>query len=242
MTHLVAVDNKNHLNTRVDLSKVEQHGAALHLVPVVLSEFIHLAVQYPIVLTKNGNTGQFVFSAMLGFEKGENLFWQQEQWQGLYVPLQIRRQPFFIEASHHKNNSERHNNELTVCLNSQSPALSNETGEALFDENGHESAYFQEVKANLSLLFIGEKENNLLLKSLTSMELIRPMSLDITFTNQSSTKLTGLYTIDQDKLGALTQEQVISLYQAGLLPSIYTMITSLGQVHALIDLKNKRLN
>lgn len=242
MTNLVAVDNKNHLNTRVDLSKVEQHGADLHLIPVVLSEFINLAVQYPIVLTKHGNTGQFVFSAMLGFEKSENLFWQQEQWQGLYVPLQIRRQPFFVEANNQEHDDDNHNNELTVCLNTESPALSNDIGEALFDVNGHESEYFQEVKANLSQLFIGEKENNLLLKSLTSMELIQPMSLDITFVNQSTTKLTGLYTIDQDKLGALTNEQVIILYQAGLLPSIYTMITSLGQVHALIDLKNKRLN
>ena len=82
MTNLVAVNNKSHLNTKVDLSKVEQHGADLQLVPVVLSEFINLAVQYPIVLTKNGNTGQFVFSVMLGFEPCENLFWQQEQWQG----------------------------------------------------------------------------------------------------------------------------------------------------------------
>jgi hypothetical protein len=242
MTHLVAVDNKNHLNTKIDLSKIEQHGADLHLVPVVLSEFIHLAVQYPIVLTKHGETGQFVFSAMLGFEKNENLFWQDEQWQGLYVPLQVRRQPFFVEAIEHQNNSEHDNNKLVVCVNMESPALSNNTGEALFDINGQESNFFQEAKAMLAQLLIGEKENNLLLESLTLMGLIQPMSLDITFIDQSSTKLSGLYTIDQDKLGVLTNEQIITLYQSGLLPSIYTMITSLGQIHALIDLKNKRLN
>jgi hypothetical protein len=242
MTHLVAVDNKNHLNTKIDLSKIEQHGADLHLVPVVLSEFIHLAVQYPIVLTKHGETGQFVFSAMLGFEKNENLFWQEEQWQGLYVPLQVRRQPFFIEAIEHQNNSEHDNNELVVCVNMESPALSNNTGEALFDINGQESTFFQEAKDLLAQLLTGEKENNLLLESLTLMGLIQPMSLDITFVDQSSTKLWGLYTIDQEKLTSLSKEQVLTLYQAGLLPSIYTMITSLGQVHALIDLKNKRLN
>ena len=242
MTNLVAVDNKSHLNTKVDLSKVEQHGADLQLVPVVLSEFINLAVQYPIVLTKNGNTGQFVFSVMLGFEPCENLFWQQEQWQGLYVPLQIRRQPFFIAPSNQQENDNRHNNELTVCLNTESPSLSNDTGEALFDVCGQESKYFHEVKELLSQLLIGEKENNLLLKSLILMDLIQPISLDITFVNQSTTKLTGLYTIDQDKLGSLSNEQLITLHEMGLLPSIYTMIASLGQVHALIDLKNKRLN
>lgn len=178
MASLVAVDNKKHLNTKVDLTKVEHHGANLSLIPVVLAEFIHLAVQYPIVLTKNGDTGQFVFSAMLGFEENENLFWQQAQWQGLYVPLQIRRQPFFVETS-----DEKHHNELTVCLNTNSPAVSEEIGQALFDEKGDESSYFKTVKANLTQLLLGEKENKVLIATLTSMALIKPMSLDITFMN-----------------------------------------------------------
>jgi len=237
MASLVAVDNKKHLNTKVDLNKVEHHGANLPLIPVVLAEFIHLAVQYPIVLTKNGDTGQFVFSAMLGFEENENLFWQQAQWQGLYVPLQIRRQPFFVETS-----DAKHHNELAVCLNTDSPAISEEIGQALFDEKGDESSYFKTVKANLTQLLLGEKENKVLIATLTSMALIKPMSLDITFMNQSATKLAGLYTIDEVKLAALNNEQVLSLHQSGLLSAIHTMMISLGQIHTLIDLKNKSLS
>ncbi|TWX64035.1 SapC family protein [Colwellia sp. C1TZA3] len=237
MASLVAVDNKKHLNTKVDLNKVERHGANLALIPVVLAEFIHLAVQYPIVLTKNGDTGQFVFSAMLGFEENENLFWQQAQWQGLYVPLQIRRQPFFVEMS-----DEKHHNELAVCLNTDSPAVSEETGQALFDEKGDESSYFKSVKANLTQLLLGEKENKVLIATLTSMALIKPMSIDITFINQSATKLAGLYTIDEVKLATLNNEQILSLHQSGLLSAIHTMIISLGQIHTLIDLKNKSLS
>jgi hypothetical protein len=237
MASLVAVDNKKHLNTKVDLNKVEHHGANLPLIPVVLAEFTHLAVQYPIVLTKNGDTGQFVFSAMLGFEENENLFWQQAQWQGLYVPLQIRRQPFFVDTS-----DEKHHNELAVCLNIDSPAVSEEIGQALFDEKGDESSYFKTVKANLTQLLLGEKENKVLIATLTSMALIKPMSLDITFMNQSATKLAGLYTIDEVKLATLNNEQILSLHQSGLLPAIHTMMISLGQIHTLIDLKNKSLS
>jgi hypothetical protein len=237
MASLVAVDNKKHLNTKVDLNKVEHHGANLPLIPIVLAEFIHLAVQYPIVLTKNGDTGQFVFSAMLGFEENENLFWQQAQWQGLYVPLQIRRQPFFVETS-----DEEHHNELAVCLNTDSPAISEEIGQALFDEKGDESSYFKTVKENLMQLLLGEKENKVLIATLTSMALIKPMSLDITFINQSATKLSGLYTIDEVKLAALNNEQILSLHQSGLLSAIHTMMISLGQIHTLIDLKNKSLS
>jgi hypothetical protein len=237
MASLVAVDNKKHLNTKVDLNKVEHHGANLSLIPVVLAEFIHLAVQYPIVLTKNGDTGQFVFSAMLGFEENENLFWQQAQWQGLYVPLQIRRQPFFVETS-----DEKQHNKFTVCLNTESPAVSEEIGQALFDEKGDESSYFKAVKANLTQLLLGEKENKVLIATLTSMVLIKPMSLEITFMNQSATKLAGLYTIDEVKLAALNNEQILSLHQSGSLSAIHTMMISLGQIHTLIDLKNKSLS
>ena len=96
MTKLVAIDNKNHRNLKVDASKAELHGAQVHLIPAVLPEFTNLAAQYPLVLTKNGDTGQFVCVAMLGFEANENLFWQDGQWQGIYLPLQIQRQPFFV--------------------------------------------------------------------------------------------------------------------------------------------------
>ena len=75
MAQLVAIDNKNHLNLTVDAAKAELHGAGLHLVPAVMSEFTNMAVHYPLVITKNADTGQFVVAAMLGFEAGENLFW-----------------------------------------------------------------------------------------------------------------------------------------------------------------------
>jgi hypothetical protein len=91
-------------------------------------------------------------------------------------------------------------------------------------------------------LLLGEKENKVLIATLTSMALIKPMSLDITFINQSATKLSGLYTIDEVKLAALNNEQILSLHQSGLLSAIHTMMISLGQIHTLIDLKNKSLS
>ena len=42
--------------------------------PVVVSEFPLLAVHYPILLSKDADTGAFYCGAMLGFDAGENLF------------------------------------------------------------------------------------------------------------------------------------------------------------------------
>ena len=240
MTQLVAIDNKNHLNLKVDASKGELHGRNLNLVPAVLSEFNNMAVQYPLVITKHAETGKFVCAALLGFEEGENLFWREEQWQGLYLPLQIRRQPFFV-ANAENNNTQVKSGDYVVCFDSESPTLSTDEGERIFDENGVDTEYFQQAKSCLAQLLQGESDNENFLGQLERMNLLQVMKMEITFANQQSTTLNGLYTIDTEKLATLTAEEIASLHKAGLLQAIYTLITSLGQIHHLIDLKNKQL-
>jgi hypothetical protein len=244
MAQLVAIDNKNHLNLKVDAAKAELHGAGLHLVPAVMSEFTNMAVQYPLVITKNGDTGQFVVAAMLGFEAGENLFWREGQWQGLYLPLQIRRQPFFLanpEQSPDYNSEEKNSGDYVVCFDSESPAVTSDEGQALFSEDGADTEYFQQAKYCLAQLLEGELANKQLLEQLERLQLLQVMKMEVTFANQQSTTLNGLYTIDTEKLAALSSENISSLHKAGLLQAIYTLITSLGQIHHLIDLKNKQL-
>jgi hypothetical protein len=240
MAQLVTIDNKNHLNLKIDASKVELHGAGLHLVPAVMSEFTNIAVQYPLVITKHADTGQFVCAAMLGFEAGENLFWREGEWQGLYIPLQIRRQPFFVGNSEHVESTEV-SGDYVVCFDSESPAISTHDGEALFNENGVETNYFKQVKSCLAQLLEGELANKQLLEQLEIMELLQVMKMEVTFANHQSTTLNGLYTIDTEKLAVLSADKISSLHKAGLLQAIYTLITSLGQMHNLIDLKNKQL-
>jgi len=241
MAQLVAIDNKNHLDLKIDASKAELHGANLHLVPAVVSEFTNMAVQYPLVITKHADTGQFVFAAMLGFEAGENLYWQNGQWQGLYLPLQIRRQPFFVNRAE-DNNSPTGTGDYVVSFDSQSPAIAKEGGQALFDESGAETEFFQQAKSCLAQLLEGESANENLLEHLISLELLQVMKMEITFVNQQSTVLNGLYTVDTEKLAALSTEQISMLHEAGLLQAIYSLVISLGQIHQLIDLKNKQLS
>ncbi|PAJ72137.1 peptide ABC transporter permease [Pseudoalteromonas sp. NBT06-2] len=242
MANLVAVDNKNHKHIKINNTLAETHGKNLHLIPAIVAEFTNLAVQYPILLTKNGDTGQFVCAAMLGFESGENLFWQNEQWQGIYLPLQIQRQPFFISTTPVKNTTqETENTEHLVCIDLDSPTISTSDGEFLFTEKGAETDYFSQVKYRLSQIMQGEIDNQQLIDQLQEMALLQPVALEITFINQQKTRLNGLYTIDKDKMATLSPEQVSKLHQLGLLLPIYTMIASLGQIYSLIDKKNMQL-
>ncbi len=232
MPAFVALNNQAHKYLKIDSSKIEAQGAHERMVPVVLSEFLKLVVHYPIVLTKNAETGRFVCMALLGFEQQENLFWQNNQWQGIYTPLNILRQPFFIGQE---------NENTIICIDSESPCMSKTEGELLFTEQGEDTEFLRNVKTMLAELIHGETQTLIFIQTLLELKLLMPMSLDITFANQQEQRVQGLYTIDEEKLNALNSEAISALHKKNYLQPIYTMLASLGQIYALIQKKNERI-
>ena len=241
MARLVAIDPQQHQHLRVQPAKAEWHSNGVQLMPVVPAEFASMATQAPIVLTKNGETGQFVTVAMLGFTPGENLFFADNVWLGDYLPLQLQRQPFFLGQPDTSGN-------YVVCIDSDSPTIctsatveSDTDCQQLFTDTGADSSYYQQAKNCLAELLRGEQQQQQLVQTLLSVELIQPLSLDIVFDNAQSTRLHGLYTIDQQKLAALAATKLVELHQAGWLMPIYTMIASTAQIYPLIARKNRQL-
>lgn len=250
MPQLIAVNPKFHQHTVVNPKLVKQEASELHLVPAVLNEFQKLVVQYPIVFSKKEDTGQFTCSALLGLEEGENLFWEQGQWQGIYVPLQVARQPFFLgNAADDKNQEQQQEQhpEYVLCINSEHPAVSENSAEqddpleALFDENQQPTPYLQQQQSLLEQLLFGEQITAHFIERLLQLALLTPLALDITFADNSSQKVTGLYAIDEEKLAKLDEQALFSLHQQQLLAPIYMIIASMGQIYALVDKKNKRI-
>lgn len=250
MEQLVAVDPVHHRHLRINTGKAESHGATLQLIPVIMEEFGSLAVQHPLVFTKHEQTGQFICVAMYGFDPGENLYWQDDQWQALYLPLQVQRQPFFVgqtdEAKKQQDNSQAA--EYVVCIDTDSPSLVNPDSDEdpansfpLFTEAGEESPYFIETKKRLAHMLKGTGEGELFIKQLQEFKLLQSLSLEIEFVDGSKHRLNGLYTIDQKVLGELGKMQLDTLHKSGYLQLIYTMIVSLGQLYVLIDKKNRQL-
>jgi hypothetical protein len=232
MSNFVALHNQHHQQLRIDTQLIESLGATNNMVPVVISEFLRLVVHYPIVFTKSSETGNFLCVALLGFESGENLFWNNNQWQSIYTPLNIMRQPFFIGHE---------NNQALICIDTDSHTLTTRQGEAIFDSTGKETDYLQKIKARLAELLEGEKHTQEFIKALLALNLIMPMALDISFANAQQQRVQGLYTINEERLAQLDATQLITLQEQGYLQPIYTMIASLGQIYALIQKKNERL-
>lgn len=231
MNRLIALHSVAHRQLRVDQGRVLAQAAQLNMLPVVLGEFLKLCVQYPILLTKNGATGQFTCVALFGFDKHENLFWKQEGWDALYVPLQVTRQPFFLGADPDK----------IVCIDTMHAAVNQTHGDAIFDERGAETEYLGKVKQMLAALLDGEEQTERFVRKLLALELVRPMRLEIEFVDRQKRRVEGLYTVDEVRLKALAGGTVAELHELDYLAPIYTMLASLGQIYALVQRKNQRL-
>lgn len=234
MTNLVALHQHLHQSLRINTHAVEVQGGQLQMVPVVLSEFLKLAVQFPIAFTKNKDTGQFVCVALFGFQPNENLFIKDNQWDSLYIPLQIRRQPFFL------GKSEQDENQFVICIDSKNNSIQSDAGEFVFDAQGKETAYTESIKAILAELVNSEAATQAFINKLSELKLLQPLQLEITFENGESTRMEGIYTLNEDHLNRLDKDDLFALHQQNFLSPIYTILTSLGHIYGMVDRKNKQ--
>ena len=81
--------------------------------------------------------------------------------------------------------------------------------------------------------------NAALSAALTAYDLIEPFMLEFE-THGEKTKLSGLYTINEEKLRSLDGASLEKLNRTGFLESIYMVLASIANFRALIDRKAAR--
>src|SRR5436190_7924490 len=196
MTNVALLNNHDHRTVRVQAGASARYGDNQRFVAVILGEFPHLVAHYPILLTKDQNTGAFFAGAMLGFDEGENLFLDEHGMQ-TYRPLNLQRGPFFTAGSE-------------VAIDLDSPRI-DEAGKPLFSENGEPTQYLQSIMALFRDLKPGLEMTKAFVETLASLRLIEPIDIDLGFDDGSKRQLTGLYTVNQQALEKLPDATVIDL-------------------------------
>src|SRR5712675_434024 len=114
--HLVELSRAEHSELKINPALAEASAARQHLIPIVVSEFRKAATQYPIVFAKNPETGRFAPYALNGLGVEENLFWSGTELDVAYVPLNVRRQPFFVGTNEDPSTN-------VLCIDLDSPCL-----------------------------------------------------------------------------------------------------------------------
>lgn len=228
MTNIVVLNTEAHRALRVRAKASARFGDDQRFVPVVIGEFALLAVHYPILLSKDAETGAFYAGAMLGFDDRENLFLDEAKGFDAYRPLNLQRAPFFAAGD-----------ELAIDLDS--PRVNDREGEALFDDSGTPTPYLQGIMHAFRELKPGMERTKRFIETLLALKLVETVTIDLAFDDGTRRVTEGLYTIDNDALRALPDEAVVDLFRKGYLQLIYLMIASLKQVPVLARRKNMRL-
>ncbi len=225
-----------HKDIRVATAYERELGHGMGAVMILPSEILEVQREYPIVFRKHPETGQFLPTALLGFEQQENLFLGEEgKWLGNYIPLAMIKGPFFLGVDKAGESEES----LVLCINRNDARVGQDNGDLLFDELGNPSAFLEAARLNLCRLHDGITDTRKMIDGFLAANLIEPVNMEIEFKNKTRVNFNGGYTINAEKLMQLNAEQLTALSTEGYLALAYFIAGSLSNVRKLIDIKNK---
>lgn len=245
MARHVLLNNVEHKDLKVKTNYSAEYGDNVASVLTFPTEFGDVQKEYPILLQKNQQTGKYQPIVLLGFSKGENLFLEESSsavrggWNANYVPGVIARGPFLIgfQDQTAQGGSER---EPVVHIDMDNPRVNFEEGEPLFREFGGASPYLERVSNILQGIHDGMAINDAMMAAFESHDLIEPMTIKIELVNGEKYSVEGNYTINEDKLRNLSGTALEQLNKIGFLQGAFLIISSLGNVKKLIDVKNAK--
>jgi hypothetical protein len=229
---LVELSRSAHAGLRIRSDRVEASVAGQHLVPIVASEFHKAAIQYPIVFVKSPETGRFAPYTLNGLDVEENLFWSGTELEVAYVPLNVRRLPFYVGTDAASS---------VLCVDLDSPCVDSSGKKTIVDSDGTDSAYLKEILAVLGELVAEKERTEQFIAAALSLDLLAPMMLDITLDDRTPLRLNGLYGLDEERFRQLNEREIAGLWKGGQLDLIYSVLIATGQIFNLIRLKNQRI-
>jgi len=226
MARHVLLNNVEHKNLRVDTTRSAVLGDDLMLALTFPGEFRNVQAHYPIVFHK-GADGRFQPVALFGFREGQNLFLHGTRWRAHYVPLAVERQPFLIGRDGA--------GEPVLHIDLDSPRIGATTGEALFREHGGTTDYLERMVSVLQALHEGIAATPAFVDALLEHNLLESFVLDVQLDGGAQHRLSGFYTIHEERLRTLDGDALRDMHRAGHLEAAYMALASLSNLRQLIE-------
>ena len=234
MSQYEVLNREKHRDLRIKTGYSAALGDAVMYVMTYPMEFRDIQSCYPILFTKDPNTGGFFAAALMGFEADQNLFLQDNGWDAAYVPALVRRQPFLMATG-----GEGGNETPVVSLDLDHPRVSQDDGEALFETGGDPTGFLNQKIELLDKLHRGLKHSSSFIDTLLKHELLEQISLDIAFNDGSKKSVQGFYCIAEERLYQLKGDVLESLNQAGYLQPVFMAVASLSRIRDIIERRNR---
>lgn len=234
----VLLNNVDHIDLRAAVRGGEAFGDCANQILIFPTEYEELQREYPIVFRKDEN-GEFQSVILTGLGRDENLFFSDGVWNARHVPAIQQRGPFSIALQERQVGGKRLA-EPMIFIDLDDPRVGDKEGEPLFLPQGGNSPYLEHVTGMLRLIYQGMEVSKAMFAVFTELELIEPVSLEFNLSETEKYKLPDVFTISASRLAQLKGSDLERLHGAGYLRAAYFVLSSLGNVGRLIDLKNRK--
>ena len=227
--HPIALNSETHRNLKIKPSDQGlKFSAKTNSVLLAGVEFPEACKHFPIVFAKVAEQ-RVLPVALLGFRDLENLFVDAGgQWKGEYVPAYIRRYPFLLAKTDAGP-------QLTVCIDESYPGFGADEGQPLFNAKGESTDYLKGVLGFLQDYQAQLERTDSFLKSLRDLDLLTDVAANVTLPGGERLSIAGLMMVDERKLQALPEAQVLRLFRSGELAWVYSHLLSIGNFNRLLS-------
>lgn len=234
---IVPLDRERHAGLGADTNKINQYLRSLNTVYVNVVEFFYANKYYPLAFVKDGQQG-FLPCAVTGIEQGKNLFISSEGgWEkGTYIPAQSRMYPVFVSAEKADEEISGDNkpgkNKRVVLIDENALV---ESAEPYFTKASAPTEKWKLTEKFVSDYISAEKLTRQFTAKLASLDLLEAFDAQINPSQESPTRLTGLYRVSEDRLNRLPAKDIKQLMKGGELSRIYAHLISLENFSGLLD-------
>ena len=235
MNKHVVLNHKDHLDLKIINDYVEKYEVAANSTMVFTTEFRDVQSEYPIFFRKNNDTGEFYAAALFGLEPEENLFLSDQGWDASYVPMMIRKQPFYIGLKDGEKNEDA--NSLVVTMDPDSPRVSQSSGESLFNPDGSATEFLNEKMEVLERVHQGYEHTRGFVHALSEHGLLEQFVLELNLQDGSTKQMLGFYTVNEERVQSLSGDTLAEFSSKGYLMPLFMILASNSKVRELIKRK-----
>lgn len=235
MSTFDVLDNVVHANLKVKLQFGEEFRNNVNHTVVFPTEFQALQREYPIFF-RQAEDKKYYAVVLLGLDRDENLFLEEDRWLARYVPAVQMRGPFALELREGDGNSPESGDPL-VRIDMDDPRVNEIEGESLFLEQGGHTPFFTEMLQVLRRVHVGAQISDDFFAHLESFNLIEPITVQANYGDTLQYTVPDMFTISQQRMASLSGDELDALNQLGLLEHCFAVMSSAGNMSQLVDMK-----
>jgi len=225
----VPLDRDQHRLLRLRFDRQDDaRFAAMNACFVVGGEFGDACKEYPLVWVRAGQdeqgAPQVAPFAVFGLARQSNLCIERGSWRTQHQPVIMRVNPFAMAHS---------GDQWVMCYDASSPRFSLTDGAPLFEPDGQPSALTLDARKQLEQIERDVERTRQVGAELLRLDLLREMRFEAKANEGSAITVDGFLTVDDARLAALPDAEIVALQRSGALGLIHAHQVSLSNMRRL---------